>query len=92
MRPRLLLDGRYRNAVEALRLPLGGRGTHSQNSIVSYVAQGLSREITAGRLDEIESAVLSNENLKDITFVSAGADIHSSMMGEPFTTLYRLRP
>ena len=81
----IALVERYPEAVDPLDYPVGGLGTGQQNSLAQYVAQNLSREIHAGNLADIEGGFLSNQYLRDLTFLNGDDVVQSSLTGTQFT-------
>ena len=82
---------RYPDDFSELDLPVGGAGTGQHNSLAQYFAQQLSRRINSGEIQHIEGGFLSNLHLNDISFISDGSLLHSSLTGSGFTlSMYRL--
>lgn len=83
---------RYPEDTRRLGFPIGGVGTGQRNSLAQYLAGQLSRNISAGRMTEIEGGFLSNQHLNDITFQGGEGTIRSSLTGSGFTlSMFRLR-
>ena len=84
---------RHSDAFERIGLPVGGIDTGQKDSLAKYLANQLSRKVKAGHIPEVEGGFLSNDNLHEISFVSADDTIiHSSLTRTPFTlSMFRLR-
>lgn len=82
---------RYPDDFSALGLPVGGAGAGQRNSLSQYFAQQLSRRINTGEIKHIEGGFLSNLHLNDISFISDGSLLRSSLTESGFTlSMYRL--
>ena len=82
---------RYPDDFSALELPIGGAGTGQRNSLSQYFAQQLSRRINTDEIKHIEGGFLSNLHLNDISFISDGSLLRSSLTGSGFAlSMYRL--
>ncbi len=83
---------RYPEDTARLGLPVGGLGTGQRNSLAQYLANQLSRNISAGRLAQVEGGFLSNQHLLDISFNGQRGPIRSSLTDTDFTlSMFRLR-
>lgn len=83
---------RHPEDAALLGFPIGGAGIGQRNSLAQYLAGQLSRNISAGRLADIEGGFLSNQHLNDISFDVDGEIIHSSLTATSFTlSMFRLR-
>jgi hypothetical protein len=88
------LQRRYPSIVNEIDKPVGGAGVGRHDSLAQYVANALSRQISASGVSHpVEGAFLSNENAQSIAFVDAnGQPVTSSLVGTGFDmSLFRLR-
>lgn len=70
---------RHPDIVDAMGVPIGGKGTGCHTSLTQYLAGQLSRIVKAHPDGPIEGAFLSNQHLDDISFKTESEPIHSSL-------------
>ena len=71
----------YPEITAKLGLKVGGTGTGEHTSLAQYLARQLSGHIKSGGLSDVEGALLSDMNLKAITFRNQGEVVESSLAG-----------
>ena len=80
--PRILMD---------LKMPLGGKGTGTQNSLCQYIANELGTRIQDGRIKDIEGRFLANDFLVKLSYKKPdGGEVESSNRGKEYLSMYRL--
>jgi len=83
---------RFPDDAAQLGFPIGGTGIGQRNSLAQYLARQLSRNINAGKLNDVEGGFLSNLHLHDISFDVDGGAIHSSLTNTDYTlSMFRLK-
>lgn len=87
----IAFDHLYPEVARAMKLKIGGKGLGEPNSLTQYIAGQLSYRIKLGDLRHIEGALLSDSNLKSLSFSSRGHLIESSLVGAYDLTLFRYR-
>ena len=87
----IAFDHLYSNDVENLGFPVGGEGIGQRNSLAQYLARELSRRIHNGSILNIEGRFLSNQFLKQISFVFGDEVIVSSLTDTQYPlSMFRL--
>jgi hypothetical protein len=77
--------------VEKLGYPVGGEGIGQRNSLAQYLASELSRRIHSGSISNIEGRFLSNQFLKQISFLFGNEVIVSSLTDTQYPlSMFRL--
>ncbi len=81
----------YPDDARSLGFPVGGEGIGQRNSLAQYLAGQLSRRIHTGSIRNIEGRFLSNQFLKQISFISGSEVIVSSLTDTQFPlSMFRL--
>lgn len=81
---------RHPEVAKAMGKQVGGAGIGEHTSLAQYLAGQLSRRIKLGELPMIEGGLLSDTNLKAISFRNGAEIIESSLAGYNFDlSMYR---
>ncbi len=84
---------RFPNEAQELGFQVGGEGIGERNSLAQYLAGQLSQRIMSGKLQDIEGAFISNDDLLEISFNNGGETIVSSLTSTDFDlSMFRLNP
>ncbi len=82
----------YPDDAKSLGFPVGGEGIGQRNSLAQYLAGQLSRRIHNGSIQNVEGGFLSNQFLKQISFISGSEVIISSLTDTQYPlSMFRLR-
>ena len=82
---------RFPEESQILDMPVGGAGTGQKTSLAQYLARELSRHIKNGAISHIEGGFLSDQHLKEISFLNGGEVVESSLTGSGFNlSIFRL--
>lgn len=81
----------FPEAVAALGMPIGGRGTGQHNSLAQYIALELSKRIHDNRITDIEGRFLYREFLQELKY-DDGNDEYVASSGQAYDlSIYRLQ-
>ena len=80
--PRILIN---------LKMPFGGKGTGTQNSLCQYIANELGSRIQDGRIEDIEGRFMANDFLVKLSYQKPdGSEVESSNRGKEYLSMYRM--
>ena len=83
---------RHPDSVAKRDWPVGGAGAGERNSWAQYLAQWLSQFVKDHSSGPVEGGFLSDQHLRDISFMHCDEDIRSSLTGAGFgLSMFRLR-